>query len=416
MSPTIKSVPVIESCDSHESYYSVREYLSRELSCVALLSSYAPWERCCIYRKIHTRRAQCTSCVRANLTKVLTRLLETVTVNATVKQQLSFGVPHRISTERLVAAHLHRHLCGAYKTCFRLQKAVGCSSCLRRGQLMPVLFANLSVTSAVLPSTDALWSRNWVFCPHNAKADVGPTQDSSVHIGVCKGFISKNVWLDPRRRIDACARELVSEAPASASINFCLINSETERLCLKMASWLQRTEFYLRQAAGLCKESDFFYSPTTFNLQEQEFVFDTVQRFYTEDAGLECPSKVSIDTQIEANEAVLQRCSSVSISPFLLLVEQFRAGKRSLVLLLYHCMRVSWRLLEVFLAVTADAATSIVNQAGNAVQAAAEALLTEVTALMFVLGDFVEQIGAAVMKLAMSKGIGSTFKEIILAL
>jgi hypothetical protein len=37
--------------------------------------------------KQHTRRAQCTSCVRANLTKVLTRLLQTVPVSSTVNQQ-----------------------------------------------------------------------------------------------------------------------------------------------------------------------------------------------------------------------------------------------------------------------------------------------------------------------------------------
>jgi len=83
----------------------------------------------------------------------------------------------------------------------------------------------------------------------------------------------------------------------------------------------------------------------------------------------------------------------------------------------YHAMRVSWRLLEVFLAVTADDAATIANQGSNAVQAAAaEALLTEVTTLMLVLGDFVEQIGTAVLELTMSKGVGSTFKEIILAL
>jgi hypothetical protein len=183
-----------------------------------------------------------------------------------------------------------------------------------------------------------------------------------------------------------------------------------------MASWLQRTEFYLCQAAGLCEESDFFYSPTTFNLQEQEFVFDTVQRFYTEDAALQCPRTVSINTQTEANKAVMEQCSSVSISPLLIVVEQFRAGKRSLVLLTYHCMRVSWMLMEVFLAVTADAAATLADQASNAVQVAAEALLTEVTALMFVLGDFVEQIGTAVMELTMSKGVGSTFKEIIMSI
>jgi hypothetical protein len=145
-------------------------------------------------------------------------------------------------------------------------------------------------------------------------------------------------------------------------------------------------------------------------------VFDTVQRFYTEDAGLQCPKTVTINTQTETNEAVMEQCSSISISPLLIVVEQFRAGKRSLVLLTYHWMRVSWRLMEVFLAVTADAAATLADQASNAVQVAAEALLTEVTALMFVLGDFVEQIGTALMELTMSKGVGSTFKEIIMSI
>jgi hypothetical protein len=281
---------------------------------------------------------------------------------------------------------------------------------------MPAFLNNISVPQSVMPSTDSLWNRNWVFCPHNDKQSVGPSQDPSINTGVCVGSVPKIEWLDPSKRVEACARELIAEAPSSASVNFCLMNSQTERLCLQMTSWLQRTEFFLCQAAGLCEESDFFYSPTTFNLQEQEFVFDTVQRFYTEDAGLECPTTVTIDTQRETNEAVMEQCSSVSISPLLIVVEQFRAGKRSLVLLTYHCMRVSWRLMEVFLAVTADAAATLADQASNAVQAAAEALLTEVTALMFVLGDFVEQIGTAVMELTMSKGVGSTFKEIIMAL
>ena len=224
---------------------------------------------------------------------------------------------------------------------------------------MSAFLANVSVPQAVMPSTDALWNRNWVFCPHNNKVSVGPSQEPSVNTGVCVGSVPKSEWLNPRRRVDACARESISDAPSSASVNFCLINSQTERLCLKMSSWLHRTEFYLCQAAGLCEESDFFYSPTTFNLQEQEFVFDTVQRFYTEDAGLQCPRTVTINTQTEANEAVMEQCSSVTISPLLIVVEQFRAGKRSLVLLTYHCMRVSWRLMEVFLAVTADAAATL---------------------------------------------------------
>lgn len=112
---------------------------------------------------------------------MLTRLLKTVPLKSNVTQQLSFGVPHRISTERLIASHLHRNLCGANKTCARLGKTV-----------------------------------------------------------VCVGSVPKSEWLDPRRRVDACARELIAEAPSSTSVNFCLMNSQTARLCLKMASWLHR--------------------------------------------------------------------------------------------------------------------------------------------------------------------------------
>jgi hypothetical protein len=284
---------------------------------------------------------------------------------------------------------------------------------------MTSLVANMSVPASTLPTTDALWSRNWVYCPHNLQVNDAGSQEPAFDLGVCKGSISKHDWLQPQTRAHACARELISEAPSSTSVNFCLMNSQTGNLCKKMASWVQRTEYYLCQAAGICEESDFFYSPTTFNLQEKEFVFDTVQRFYTEDAGIKCPALQASDSikfQQEVNEAIMEQCSSVTVAPFLLVVEQIRAGKRNLVLLTYHWLRVVWRLLEVYIAVTADNVSTVARQASNAVQVAADALLKEVTALMMIIGDFVEEIGSAMLELVASKGVGSTFKEIILAM
>lgn len=355
-------------------------------------------------RTQHRHRTLCASCARANLTRVLTRLLKTLPTEAGSKQQLSFGVQHRLSTERLIAAHLHRTLCGANDTCPLLSRALPDS--LRRGHFMPALLGELSAPSSALPPTDALWNRNWVFCPHTQVASSSSQ---------CMGSVPKTTWLNPRTRVAACAEQLSTHSPSSASINFCLLNQQTEKLCSKMQSWIQRTEFYLCQAAGLCEESDFFYSPTTFNLQEQEFVYDTVLRFYVQDAGLQCPAG-AVNLQTQANEAEMQKCASVSIAPILLIIEQLRTAKRSIVLLFYHTTRVSFRFAEVFVAVQADTAASMAQEASNAVQAAAEALLRECTALMLVIGDFVETIGSAVLELAMSKGVGSTFKEIVMAL
>ncbi len=77
------------------------------------------------------------------------------------------------------------------------------------------LLANLSVPPIALPPTDTLWSRNWVFCPHNEKNNAGATQDASVDTGVCSGSIPKSVWLDPRRRTEACAQVLGADVPSS---------------------------------------------------------------------------------------------------------------------------------------------------------------------------------------------------------
>ncbi len=60
---------------------------------------------------------------------------------------------------------------------------------------------------------------------------------------------------------------------------------------------------------------DFFYSPTTFNLREQQFVYDSVLDFY-KDANIACPAPPPSAQQL-ANEANMGRCASVHIEPLL---------------------------------------------------------------------------------------------------
>ena len=105
-------------------------------------------------------------------------------------------------------------------------------------------------------------------------------------------------------------------------------------------------------------------------------MYDTVRRFYVEDVGLQCPS-ASSTLQADVNNIEMQKCASVSLSPLLLIVQPLRETKRHIVLVLYHTMRVCFRLLEVFVAVTVDAAANLAQEASNAVQVAAEALLKE---------------------------------------
>lgn len=382
----------------------------------------------------HGRRSLCSSCHRKDLSSVLTRLLRTTPVLKTARRQLSVGVPRRISTARLVAAQLHRDICGVNKTCPRLRSIIdgACEhgGCLRRDKFMASLFAQVSVdptahapksSPARVAHNDALWSRNWVFCPHTQNMSEGAVPDAAETTNGCKGSVSKSAWLNHTTRAQECAAVIGENIQEDAtSINFCLLNAETQYLCSRMEAWQQKTEKILCEAAGACPVTDFFYTPTTFNIQEQEFVHSTVLRFYQEDAGRSCPSAQNRQQksilQAQYNNALLQQCSSVSIEPLLVVVQQLRTAKRMLVLVAYHGVRVCFRLLEVFVAVTTlDGISELAGAASNAAEAAASRLLQEIVALMQVIGNFVEHLAESITELALSRGVGSFFKEMMYA-
>jgi hypothetical protein len=364
--------------------------------------------------KRHARRLPCSACHRKKLSRVLTRLLGTTPLRSTARQQLSVGEPLRISTARLVSAQLHRDICGSNTSCPQLARAVNANceqgDCLRRGALLPALLGKMSVPPKERDaSTDLLWSRNWVFCPHTSNVSTESPSEAVDTISGCRGSVPKSAWLNHLTRGRACAAAIGDNIQeGTSSINFCLLNDETQNLCSRMEDWQQRTEKYLCEASGACPQTDFFYTPTTFNLQEQEFVYSTVLRFYQTDAGRSCPTAQTRPDaqrlQALANQASLQQCASVSIEPLLVVVQQLRTAKNMLVLAGYHALRVGFRLLELFVAV-ADAA-----------DAAAARLLREVVAFMQVIGDFIEHLASSITELALSRGVGSWFKELIYAL
>lgn len=383
----------------------------------------------------HRRRAQCSSCHRKDLSRVLTRLLRVSPVLTAARRQLSVGEPRRISTARLVAAQLHRDVCGANRTCPRLQTFFGSACehgpCMRRANFVASLFSKAAVdpaahapvdTRARAANTDALWSRNWAFCPHSQNVSVAAAPDASETTNGCKGSVSKRAWLDHTSRARECAAAISENIQEDAtSINFCLLNSETQRLCERMEAWQQKTEKILCEASGDCPVTDFFYSPTTFNIQEQEFVHSTVLRFYQEDAGRSCPSAQSRQQQnilqVDSNNALLQQCASVSIEPLLVIVQQLRTAKHMLVLVAYHGIRVCFRLLELFVAVTTlDGVSALADAASNAAAVAASRLLQEIVALMQVIGNFVESLASSITEIALSRGVGSFFKELMKAI
>jgi hypothetical protein len=232
----------------------------------------------------------------------------------------------RISTARLIAAPGPLCRCtgtsvAQKKTCPQLKSVMGSAckdgDCLNREKFLTLLISTASSnstgrtpsdSSARTANNDALWSRNWVFCPHSQKASGGAIRESVDTPNGCKGSVSKKAWLNHTTRAQECAAVIGENIQEDAtSIDFCLLNAETQDLCNRMESWHQRTEKILCEAAGACPVTDFFYTPTTFNIQEQEFVHSTVLRFYQKDAGRSCPAPTREQKKIlqtQSNEHV----------------------------------------------------------------------------------------------------------------
>lgn len=232
-----------------------------------------------------------------------------------------------------------------------------------------------------------MWNRNWVWCPHS--------RVRSDRFKTCAGSVDKRTWLNVHTRGPACAALVATHTSASTPVNFCLLNDKTTALCRKMDEWRERTRVILCHAAGACPSQHFFYSPTMFNLREQEFVYDSVTRFYEEEMGRQCqtPAKSALkQAQAASNYALLAKCASVKIEPMLVIIELLREGKRTLLLLAYHCVRVGFYMLELLVASTMDMASTAARAATNNFAGTVDKLLREVKALMNVIGDFVEQI------------------------
>jgi hypothetical protein len=364
----------------------------------------------------HLRRQPCSACAKQRVDSVLTRFVTEETVH--VMQQLSLGQQVRLSTARLLAAHLHHAVCNASATCPQLEAALAseCTdgaclhhstflpSLLKQGHAAPETKATGLVASDAQSASDALWARSWVWCPN------GGTQD---RFGQCSGSVNKETWLDPQQRARACVAQIPRSSSSSVSVHFCLLHAKTQQLCESMFRWRKEAEDIICKASGSCDTTDFFYSPTLFDLREQQFVFDSVLDYYRSETGRTCALAEDASEQKAANYVNMERCASIYIEPMLIILEQLREGKRLLMLIGYHYYRVQFYLVQLLVSATMDTAASLASAGTDTLGRVSDSLLREVMALMQQIGAFVDQLRDSVMELAMSRGAGKTVKDIL---
>jgi hypothetical protein len=391
----------------------------------------------------HGRRARCASCEEQGVQGVLPRFVNAPAraLASGARSQLSVGEHVHLSAERVVAAKLRRELCGANASCTALER-VAAAEDFGRGRLLRALLES-GRPRAPAPEREqaereqaerALWARPWVFCKHSKALFDGRERRGP---GDCSGSVDRTAWLDVRSRPGECVKA-ISEMPSDfqAPVHFCLLNDDTGKLCSEMAVWRENIRVILCRASGACASTRFFYTPTTFDLSSQEFVFDSVRRFYTQDCNRSCTAaeqatgthrsakgtEEQLREQIASNAAALGQCASSAIQPLYDAVAGARVIKRKIAVMYYYYYRVVQRLVQLLVVLVVDTATDVVGAASggkfdadidSTLAAAAQKLATSCAALVESIGSLFEAAQQAMLKLFMSRGIGGTMRTII---
>ena len=245
------------------------------------------------------------------------------------------------------------------------------------------------IGTASAANSDTRWTRPWVFC--NASG--------------CFGTIDKATWLDPAVRADTCTRSVSRLAAHNrqSRISFCQLTRATHDLCVRLADWRERIHEQLCVASGLCPVQKFAYSPTAFNIGNNEFVHDTVETFYKE-SGRECPADEDYSTQQKAsNDALLSTCSATQVVQVVSYLQILRRGTHTIAMILWYLTNINIDFLLLVSAVVSP----------NAVTTAASSLWRSVKNLLSVLANVIDDIFSVLYRALFSAGRMLGFEEIV---
>ena len=331
----------------------------------------------------------------------------------TENSQLSVGRPMALSTERVVASFLRRHVCvNASGACPQLDAVFDSSRWVSGSFLRALMTADnasgffrdwVHVESPEqktrVATDDLLWARNWVFCDQSGGVD-----------STCNGSITKSEWLEPSTREQVCKRAVSeSKTNTQTEIHFCLIDANTERLCQHLVEWDGEIRAILCQAAGLseCPEAGFFYNPAAYSLENKEFTHDSIQSYYDYSSPGTCPAADrQVQAQLVSNDNLLDKCASVWLVPIKVMLQASRDVVQLLAEILFYCMQIGLQTVTLVVTVFLSPASSDV---GRTAQAIGAKILQYANLLIDTIREVWEELSRTIFQFVFGKGYGKAF-------
>jgi len=244
--------------------------------------------------------------------------------------EVSYGQLRRWDASRLLANDLRRQLCGNSTVCEPSSQ-----------WSLPTFWSNIYAANfPPIPdgngANESLWSEPWVACVQHPNG----TQ-------TCDGTIPRHDWATgdrPQLCMNAFANSTFSKN-LTQSIDVCDLDSSLDLFCRT----IQDARYQVFEAncmySGQCTQQLFFYQPSIYEINNNEFVRNTVQNFYNGTIIGACIPDQDTAAAIESNAQDLDKCSAMRLNVLVDCIQIIRAIVGTLVELVYYWFEL---LLNVF--------------------------------------------------------------------
>ena len=149
-------------------------------------------------------------------------------------------------------------------------------------------------------------------------------------------------------RAKICLDTLNSQPLASnlsQNINVCDLDASLDLFCRTVQDGRYRVFEANCLYSGQCRQQLYFYQPSTYEINNGQFVRDTVQDFYNGTVAGSCVPDEDTAAAIQANAQALQKCAAVQLDVLVNCIQIVRTIVSSLVEIAYFLFEL---LLDVF--------------------------------------------------------------------
>ena len=288
--------------------------------------------------------------------------------------EVSYGRPVRWETSRLLARDLRQRLCGNSSAC---KPSASWSLATFWNDVYAKYIPASTTTSTAGNST--LWTKPWVACVQSSNG----TQ-------ICDGTIPRDKWIQSSNRSGVCLDAITNSKLASSlaqPISICDLDSTMDTFCRTVQDARYRVFESNCLYSGQCRQRLFFYQPSTYAVDNQQFVRTTVQQFYNNTVKGACVPDIDTQAAIEANAQALQNCAAMKLNVLSTCLQAVRVVMDLLVEIAFYVGELFLYVFEMMGASDADR-DSIVTQ----INAMLQLIINKSISLLNEIGDLLYHV------------------------